>query len=384
MEIFVDIALPPSSSPPIQASIEFKVGKSVAGADFVQFFATNCGSSEVCTEAAQFHSLEAGESPTFFSTCTTGDDSVPCELTSNSSIKFCISDVEASQIKGGRYQQSNDLPTEGCCQFAPGATILVNVLESVATMTGKLAVTCNSPLLAEDQIQLLNGNAFAQFEGPGYNGDQVWNLNGLPGGDDLQYSVGGGTCENRLECISGACAGGGSNGSNGTSDNPCFHESTIVTYGGREYSMLQLQQRMHQDCVVPHVVYKRNGVIVETETKHSLQLTGDHLVWANGHQWKAAVQLTTSDTLTLRNGQQVKVSNVKTVRGKERYFGLNCLQSTVFANEIKTSTFGTFHHIPATWMRIAGNMLGIEKASKIGDFFAVQYWKVASKVRKMF
>ena len=59
----------------------------------------------------------------------------------------------------------------------------------------------------------------------------------------------------------------------------------------------------------------------------------------------------------------------------ERFFGLNCLDSVVFANGIKASTFEKLHWLPATWMSVAGRIVGIEHASNIGDYLAsIAYW----------
>ena len=55
---------------------------------------------------------------------------------------------------------------------------------------------------------------------------------------------------------------------------------------------------------------------------------------------------------------------------KQQYFGLNCLNSQVLANGLKSSTFEKLHSIPAFWMRIAGRILGIKRASDIGNYIA--------------
>ena len=57
-------------------------------------------------------------------------------------------------------------------------------------------------------------------------------------------------------------------------------------------------------------------------------------------------------------------------RSHQTYFGLNCLESIVLANGIKTSTFGRFHAVPATWMSWAGRALGADRASRYGDAIA--------------
>ena len=60
----------------------------------------------------------------------------------------------------------------------------------------------------------------------------------------------------------------------------------------------------------------------------------------------------------------------------QRYFGLNCLESVVLADGVKTSTFGRLHAVPAAWMKYAGSMIGIHRASAIGDAIATILAKI--------
>ena len=53
---------------------------------------------------------------------------------------------------------------------------------------------------------------------------------------------------------------------------------------------------------------------------------------------------------------------------KQEFFGLNCLNSEVLAAGIKCSTFEKLHSIPSFWMSIMGKVLGIKRASAVGDY----------------
>jgi hypothetical protein len=63
------------------------------------------------------------------------------------------------------------------------------------------------------------------------------------------------------------------------------------------------------------------------------------------------------DVAQSRPCQVVRVEKEKEV---QEYFGLNCLNSVVLADGVKTSTFGKLHTLPAVWFswmgRVAGKM----------------------------
>jgi hypothetical protein len=157
---------------------------------------------------------------------------------------------------------------------------------------------------------------------------------------------------------------------------PCFHESTIITYKGRNYGLKDFQSANAAiaECRVPHVV-KSDGVRINTAlTGHGatgsggagvLRLTGDHLVFT-GRGLIAADQITTADTLFGPGGERITVVSIDH-ESNQVYFGLNCLESVVYANGIRTSTFGKYHKIPELWMKFAGSVFGVHRASSIGD-----------------
>lgn len=133
----------------------------------------------------------------------------------------------------------------------------------------------------------------------------------------------------------------------------------------------------HPECRIPHVV-ESDGVRIETECGQSLRLTDDHLVYTP-HGLVPAASIVRADTVytSLDESKSCAVKSLTHER-KQRYFGLNCRESVVLANGIKTSTFGRYHQIPAAWMKYAGALIGIERASAIGDVIATALFKMGA------
>jgi hypothetical protein len=77
-----------------------------------------------------------------------------------------------------------------------------------------------------------------------------------------------------------------------------------------------------------------------------------------------------------RHSTTCTVKMVIPQRSGARYFGLHCLDSDVLANWIKTSTFGRYHALPAAYMKYAGAVLGVHRASAIGDAIATAFFKI--------
>jgi hypothetical protein len=98
-----------------------------------------------------------------------------------------------------------------------------------------------------------------------------------------------------------------------------------------------------------------------------LRLTGDHLVFTLAGL-KAAASVAVGDTVfaDLSETERCSVVHVASedAQHKQTYFGLNCLESIVLADGIKTSTFGHYHWFPAAWMKYASKVLGVKRASK--------------------
>mgnify|MGYP002868145230 FL=1 len=154
---------------------------------------------------------------------------------------------------------------------------------------------------------------------------------------------------------------------------PCFHKDTVITYGKAEFSGLAEISSL-ADCSVPHVV-RSVGVIVKAQCsskEHNLRLTAGHLIFTQ-RGLQAAIDLKPGvDTIyaDLEETAKCTVLSVTKETQQQEYFGLNCHNSQVLANGLKASTFEKFHSIPAWWMKIMGRIIGIKRASSLGDYMA--------------
>src|SRR5690242_3794265 len=119
----------------------------------------------------------------------------------------------------------------------------------------------------------------------------------------------------------------------------------------------------HAECAIPHVMTS-SGVVVSTTCSSSpLRLTHEHLVFTE-HGLRTAGSLTQGTVLFSDLAQKVpcKVTSIQQEHA-QKYFGLNCLESVVLAEDVLCSTFGVYHHVPAAWMKYAGSVLGAHRAS---------------------
>ena len=154
---------------------------------------------------------------------------------------------------------------------------------------------------------------------------------------------------------------------------PCFHRDTVVTYDKVEYSGLT-QIGALADCSIPHVV-RSIGVIVNarcSSKEHSLRLTDGHLMFTQ-RGLQAAIDLKPGvDTIYANLEETSKCTVVSVIKEtqQQEYFGLNCHNSQVLANGLKASTFEKFHAVPALWMKIMGRIIGIKRASSLGDYMS--------------
>ena len=151
------------------------------------------------------------------------------------------------------------------------------------------------------------------------------------------------------------------------SANECFHEETIIMYKGESFTLSQL--RNHSECRVPHLVTSSRGFVVGTNCSRTVRLTAGHLLDTKNRGFTAASLLNANvDILLADTSEPCLVTSVHPDWSEQRYFGLNCIESTVYANGLKVSTFEKYHTVPSWWMRVVGNLAGIHRASKIGDF----------------
>lgn len=139
--------------------------------------------------------------------------------------------------------------------------------------------------------------------------------------------------------------------------------------------MKQLLSKEVNDCRVPHVVESSRGIRIHCsygDAEKRVLVTREHLIMVKNTGYKKAEHVNENDILfaDFEERKECRVTKVDQVLSHEKYFGLNCLESEVLANEIKCSTFGNVHSIPSYWMKIIGNAIGVDKASKIGDLLA--------------
>jgi hypothetical protein len=148
----------------------------------------------------------------------------------------------------------------------------------------------------------------------------------------------------------------------------CFHETTEIVYQGAKLTFESLNRGDHKGvCTIPHTV-QASGVVIHTSCGHkTLRLTNDHIVFTSTGK-RAAVSLQKGDVV-FSDMHEKEPCTVTKVEGEhnQKYFGLNCEESEVLANGVKTSTFGITHNVPAAWMKYATKILSVEHASKIGD-----------------
>jgi hypothetical protein len=153
------------------------------------------------------------------------------------------------------------------------------------------------------------------------------------------------------------------------SSNSCFHVDTRITYKGAIYTLADL--RDFHECSIPHTV-TTTGLRIETAL-HVLRVTPDHLIFSRD-RLVASSTLKMGDMIDTIEGPK-SITRI-TIDTDQSYFGLNCLDSIVHANGIRTSTFGSYHAIPAAWMSIIGRLAGIQRASRWGDFFASVWHRI--------
>jgi len=159
----------------------------------------------------------------------------------------------------------------------------------------------------------------------------------------------------------------------GGGGNSCFHKDSLITYKGENYSLEDFLANKHPECKVPHTPNSK-GVVITTSCDKIVRVTDTHLM-ASKNGYQLAYSLKPGDVLfgNMEHTEECVVEKVEKERGMEQYFGLNCLSAEVLVNGIKASTFGDFHTLPSWYMYYMGNLIGVEKASKLGDFIAEWY-----------
>lgn len=141
--------------------------------------------------------------------------------------------------------------------------------------------------------------------------------------------------------------------------------------------MQELLDGKETECKVPHTPMSK-GVIITTSCNKTLRVTDTHLVaTTNGYQ--LAYSLQPGDKLFgdhLSNDDMCVVESNTREKTVQQYFGLNCIQSEVLADGLRTSTFGDFHTLPSWYMYFVGGGFGVDLASQFGEYVAEWYYKL--------
>jgi len=106
------------------------------------------------------------------------------------------------------------------------------------------------------------------------------------------------------------------------------------------------------------------GVHVRTECGHSLKLTREHLVWAEGGFMRAG-DVRQGHRVRVAGDETCAVASVEPAQGP--WFGVQCLESEVKANGVHASVFAHYHAVPAVYMRWMGWAVGARRAAELGQ-----------------
>jgi hypothetical protein len=129
------------------------------------------------------------------------------------------------------------------------------------------------------------------------------------------------------------------------------------------------------DCRIPHML-TADGVKIEAANGKVLRLTPDHLVFTTRGLVSAGEIVVGDEIFTCVHDKSQTTVTAISLESNQEYFGLNCVHSIVKANGFKTSTFGHFHTLPATWMKYASSLLGAHRASRVADAVASLVFKL--------
>lgn len=140
----------------------------------------------------------------------------------------------------------------------------------------------------------------------------------------------------------------------------CFHKDTLIEYQGRLHTLY------NTTCYVPHVVVSK-GYWVQCGS-NLVRATGNHLFFTvRGLVPLKEVQVGDEMYTDLAETQVCTVTLQGREETEQEYFGLNCFDSQVLASGVKASLYEKNHVVPATWMFVMSRLLGLEKASQLGE-----------------
>lgn len=318
-------------------------------------FRSYCGTGASTGAVISYAFAQTGPSPT----------GPPISTTTSSST---TSPSSSKTVWSGSYSVNAGCSQSQCCCVVGSFTMTQTGTQVTGTVS--VAGQCGGATSAPFSVTLSSPTATSG----------TWGQNNLvkDGATVTATNTANSACSATLTCTSGDCL---------PSSTTCFHESTSITYKGETYklsdftsSSLNHPKLLEEECRVPHIV-EALGVTIETagcgssassKKKMQLRLTGDHLVYTGNKGLIAASSVAVGDVVfgDVHETQQCVVTAVIQDKVKQRFFGLNCRESVVLANGIKTSTFGRYHTVPAAWMSWVGSVFGMDRASRWGDSMA--------------
>lgn len=148
------------------------------------------------------------------------------------------------------------------------------------------------------------------------------------------------------------------------STSTCFAENTIISYKDKHYTLPELLAGKEPECTVPHVVRTKGGIL-KTDCGN-LELTGNHLVWIND-KFTPAQNAETGDSVLRDDGKYCTVIKYVPKGFSSEHFGVNCLESEIFANGFKASPFEYNHEVPSAFLKVFSQFVGIKAASYMGN-----------------
>lgn len=136
--------------------------------------------------------------------------------------------------------------------------------------------------------------------------------------------------------------------------------------------MSSLLDGEEQECIIPHVVESARGYQLVAQCSsgtRTLRVTSGHLVYTN-RGLQAAKDVREGDLLFEDLEESKRCKLIQSIPEKEvsKFFGLNCQKSVVQASGLKCSTFENLHSVPSFWMSVVSRVLGLKRASSIGDW----------------
>jgi hypothetical protein len=164
---------------------------------------------------------------------------------------------------------------------------------------------------------------------------------------------------------------------NGGGAGECFHKDSLIQFASSDKKLSLTELKSHKACHIPHVV-KADGLKFTTSCPNAaaLRVTKKHLVFTQrGLVLAESVRVGDFLFQNFEESGSCQVTQID-VEHQQEYFGLNCaIDSIVLADGFKASVFGNYHQVPAMFMKVMSKVMGVEKASNLGDKLASFFHK---------